>query len=119
MTTRSQKNNWYQRNKVTICAKQRKIYKETKKDRFCAEIGCRRKIKSYMQSDTIHCEICGINRIRKLADRPPLVVHIRKCLKCDKKFKSMGNWNRVCDYCNIQNREASYGVMSEHGPEEY
>lgn len=26
-----------------------------------------------------------------------------KCLKCDRKFRSQGNWNRLCAKCNWEN----------------
>lgn len=29
----------------------------------------------------------------------------RKCLKCQKSFESDGNWNRLCDKCNRNNKK--------------
>lgn len=33
----------------------------------------------------------------------------RKCLKCDKKFTSLGIWNRICEDCNKSNK-SNYGM---------
>jgi|TARA_Y100000310_G_scaffold279894_2_gene299297 hypothetical protein len=44
-----------------------------------------------------------INNARQEIGMPKVVIKKRKCLKCDKKFKSFGVWNRLCDSCTKTN----------------
>lgn len=46
----------------------------------------------------------SLNNFRRESGLPDIVVKKRKCLKCDKTFSSMGNWNRLCDTCTRSNR---------------
>lgn len=40
-----------------------------------------------------------INVFRKENDMKEIKITRRNCLKCEKKFESMGNWNRLCEKC--------------------
>ena len=45
-----------------------------------------------------------INELRELCKLPPIQPKVRKCLKCNMRFESQGNHNRLCDSC----RKPSY-----------
>ncbi len=46
----------------------------------------------------------SLNNFRKESGLPDIVVKKRKCLKCDKKFTSLGIWNRLCEHCTRGNK---------------
>ena len=41
-----------------------------------------------------------MNKARKAAEVPPIVVKMRSCLSCDKKFESLSPGNRMCSGCS-------------------
>ena len=45
-----------------------------------------------------------LNDLRKESGLPELAAKKRKCLKCNKNFTSMGNWNRICESCYRTNK---------------
>jgi len=59
-----------------------------------------------MQQNARKKELKSINEFRKLAGYAPLNERKRKCLRCDKSFKSGGNHNRLCDACKSNTRYA-------------
>jgi len=56
-----------------------------------------------------------INEARRLCGLPELNIKRRSCLKCDRKFKSEGNHNRICKSCTDENRY-SYCQFPEEAP---
>ena len=46
----------------------------------------------------------ALNNFRKESGLPDIVVKSRRCLKCDKKFTSLGIWNRLCEPCTRANK---------------
>jgi len=44
-------------------------------------------------------DIEHINEARRLSDLEKICVKKRLCLRCEKKFNSEGNHNRLCDSC--------------------
>jgi len=62
---------------------------------------CQRKARKLKNG---YCPVCYRQLI---AHRKPKQSHKkikRKCLKCGEWFWSEGNWNRLCDRCNEENR---------------
>ncbi len=45
-----------------------------------------------------------LNELRRESGLPEITAKRRKCLKCNKYFVSMGNWNRICENCFRTNR---------------
>ena len=43
--------------------------------------------------------INGINKARSEVGLPPVVERVRECLRCNRKFKAIGNVNRMCSGC--------------------
>lgn len=50
----------------------------------------------------IHQSFCDekVNGFRKQMGLEKIEIKKRKCLRCDKEFKSEGANNRMCDHCN-------------------
>ncbi len=44
-------------------------------------------------------DIEQINEARRLSDLEKICVKKRVCLRCEEKFNSEGNHNRLCDSC--------------------
>ncbi|MBQ09313.1 MAG: hypothetical protein CMD96_05945 [Gammaproteobacteria bacterium] len=51
-------------------------------------------------------ELKSVNEFRNMAGYGDLNIRERKCLKCDKKFISKGNHNRLCDSCKSKDTYA-------------
>jgi len=45
-----------------------------------------------------------LNILRKESGLPELIAKKRRCLKCNKFFVSLGNWNRICESCYRSNK---------------
>ena len=48
-------------------------------------------------------EIKNINKCRSRVGMKKLNIKKRKCLKCNKRFESEGNHNRICELCKRRN----------------
>jgi hypothetical protein len=46
----------------------------------------------------------ALNTFRNESGLPDIVVKSRRCLKCDKKFTSLGIFNRLCESCTRNNK---------------
>lgn len=42
-----------------------------------------------------------INEVREKIGLSPLIQKVRKCLRCEKEFKSLGKQNFMCDLCRL------------------
>jgi len=47
-------------------------------------------------------QVADVNRFRAEFGLSKLVPLKRKCLRCDKDFKSVGSFNRMCDRCRVK-----------------
>lgn len=65
-----------------------------------ARARCRNLSQSHRAGPMAEYTVKRFNKIKRAFGLPDIKVIDRKCLRCDKKFKSVGIENRLCEICN-------------------